>query len=189
MAIGLVSDEEFFKELKSGSIKSDSTPRVEVLEPEHGRKPGDVNIPDSLRQIIGEEAAINGRQEALKLAAQFGVSSSSVSAYAKGSTSTTSYHQPSSSILTHINKSKERAVKRASKTLNSALSAISQDKLDYADAKDLSSIAKDMSAIIKNLEPAKESDSPEAKSAPQFVIYAPQFRDERSFEVINQSNE
>jgi len=67
--------------------------------------------------------------------------------------------------------------------LKAALGAISQEKLDYTDARDLSGIAKDMSVIIKNLEPQQVVNE-DAKQTPQFVIYAPSFKDERSFEVI-----
>jgi transcriptional regulator with XRE-family HTH domain len=181
MPIGIVSDESFESELRAVS-----SPKVTV-EPiiPKGRKSGDNNVPDSLRQIIGEESVINGRDSALQLASDFGISPSSVSAYANGSTSTKSYDSPSKSIISHINRSRARASKKAGKVLSAALEAISQEKLDYADATDLSGIAKDMSVIIKNLEPAKEVPSDDSAKAPQFVIFAPQFRDERSFEVID----
>lgn len=196
MPIGLVSDDAFNQELQNlvpskgdrvekDMVPSISVPSTEILDiPARGRNEGDVNVPDSLRQIIGEESVINGRQSALGLAGLFGISPSSVSAYAKGATSTASYDSPSKSIISHINKSRKRAIKKAQATLDAALGAITQDKLDYTDAKDLSGIAKDMSVIIKNLEPQPESTvSPEANT-PQFVIFAPQFRDERSFESI-----
>jgi len=191
MPIGLVSDDELAKEIESLSpkkvvpsvVKSD----VEIIDKSpRGRAEGDVNVPDSLRQIIGEESVINGRESALALARDFGISASSVSAYANGATSTTTYDQPKSSIISHINKSRLRASKKAGKVLSAALEAISQDKLDYTDAKDLASIAKDMSVIIKNMEPPVQSDqaSDVNSRGPQFVIFAPQFRDERSFETI-----
>lgn len=191
MPIGIVSDLDLNKELDSLSTpKKKVVPSVPsdalVIDiPTRGRDEGDVNVPESLRKIIGEDAVINGRQSALALAQSFGISPSSVSAYAKGATSTASYDSPKSSIVNHINKSRQRVVKRASKTLNSALSAISQEKLDYSDAKDLAGIAKDMSVIIKNMEPQQvQSDESAGSKTPQFVIYAPTFRDERSFETI-----
>lgn len=191
MALGLSSDADFDLELARLSGKRVSSPPspspspqvVDIEKP--GRKEGDVNVPDSLRKIIGETAVIDGRQAALQVARDFGVSPSSVSAYAKGATSTTSYNQPKSDIISHINKSRQRAIKKASKTLNQALGAITQDKLDYADASDLSGIAKDMSVIIKNLEPASNHGTElDGVKTPQFVIYAPQFKTEQSFEVI-----
>ena len=150
-----------------------------------GRKDGDVNVPDSLRKIIGETSVIEGRQAALNIAKDFGISASSVSAYAKGATSTTTYDSPTKSIIGHINKSRARAVSKAQKTLNAALESITQDKLDYTDAKDLSGIAKDMSVIIRNLEPTQPAASQSEDKGTQFVIFAPQFRREESFEVIN----
>lgn len=190
MAIGVVSDDEFFAEFQPKTVDTESSkesshPDALIIEKTHkGRQEGDNNVPDSLRQIIGETAVIDGRQEALALASQFGISPSSVSAYANGATSTKSYDTPAKSIISHINKSRKRAIKKASLTLNSALEAITQEKLDYADADKLSGIAKDMSVIIKNLEPKVES-SPEQTNQPQFVIFAPQFRKEETFEIIN----
>jgi predicted transcriptional regulator len=189
MPIGLVSNEEFERELGSRQSESiDTHEKSELTEDKtRGRKEGDVNVPESLRKIIGEESVINGRSAALSIARDFGISDSSVSAYAKGATSTTTYDSPVQSLINHINKSRQRAIKKASTTLNKALGSITQDKLDYADAKDLSAIAKDMSVIIKNLEPKEEvnNDASAQARAPQFVIFAPQFRKEESFEVID----
>jgi len=195
MSIGLVSDDDFQQELERLSSTPTLPTRnppptgvhpesavVEVLD-KPGRKEGDNNVPDSLRQIIGEDAVINGRQSALSLASQFGISPSSVSAYAKGATSTTTYDTPSKSIIQHINKSRRRAISKAQKTLNGALEAITQEKLDYSDPKDLASIAKDMTVVIKNLEPPVPQQS-DGSNQPQFTIFAPTFRDERSFETI-----
>lgn|SRR6188768_147476 len=190
MPIGIVSDDDLALELErlnKGKKKSESivqTPEI-VDIPTKGRNEGDVNVPESLRKIIGETALLDGRQSALQLAEQFGLSKSSVSAYTKGATSTTTYNEPNKEIISHINKARQRAIKKASRTLNGALEAISQDKLDQTDAKDLSVIAKNMSGIIKDLEPPQTSDSdPSSSNTPQFVIFAPQFRDERSFESI-----
>ena len=193
MPIGLVSDSLLQDELDKLGGGRESERRTEKTRPQTpvvveiekpGRKEGDTNVPESLRKLIADEHLLNGREAALQLASSFGISSSSVSAYAKGATSTTSYNSPNKSLISHINKSRERAVKRASKTLNGALAAITQDKLDYADASDLSGIAKDMSVIIKNLEPQKVETVSEGNKAPQFIIYAPTFKKEESFEVI-----
>jgi len=185
MPIGIISDDVFERELAKLSKKESHVEnKPEIIDIERpGRKEGDNNVPDALRQIIGEESVINGRQSALSLASAFGISPSSVSAYANGATSTKSYNSPVDSIRNHISKSRQRAIKRASKTLDGALSAITQEKLDYTDAKDLSAIAKDMSVVIKNLEPPPQVETP-VSNQPQFVIFAPQFRDERNYEHI-----
>lgn len=184
MPIGIVTDEELQQELDR--LKpAVSTPGGRVtIAPPKGRKTGDVNVPDSLRKLIGEESVINGRDSALALAKDFGISPSSVSAYAKGSTSTTSYNEPKPSLVEHLNKSRARRIKQADKVLSAALGAITQEKLDHTDADKLSGIAKDMSAIIKNLEPQKSNEGGDGKSSPQFVVFAPTFRDERTFESI-----
>ena len=199
MAIGLVSQSDLEKELvnlgvdvgqSTPGIPESDTPTPEVTEGEveqivrRGRARGDNNVPASLRNILAETAMMDGRQAAIELAREFGISPSSVSAYSNGSTSTTTYNQPKSEIISHINKTRERAVKKAGKTLNAALAAITQEKLDYESADKLAGIAKDMSAIIKNLEPQKVEEGDD-KSVPRFVIFAPQFRDERTFESIH----
>lgn len=190
MGIGIVSDSDFEDELSKLSRPRKVVPSVVSIEKEsHGRNEGDNNVPESLRKIIGETAVIDGRKEALSLASAFGISASSVSAYAKGATSTSSYNTPKASIVQHINKSRYRAIKKASVTLNSALNCITQEKLDYTDAKDLSGIAKDMAVIIKNLEPQSVPTIEGGQSSPQFVIFAPTFRDERSFETITVKEE
>jgi len=186
MAMGIVSEEDFLKEIDSLSPKrkdeKESSRRIPI--PEHGRSDGDVNVPESLRKIIGEESVINGRQAGLDLASEFGISPSSVSAYARGASSTTSYNSPSLDRVRHLNKSRARAVNRATRTLNSALGSITSEKLDYADAKDLAGIAKDMSVIIKNLEPQAEPTNQSIEQK-QFVIFAPQIRSEKEFDVID----
>jgi len=186
MPIGIVSDLHFDEELKrlNGGKTKEIKDAVVIEPPARGRKEGDVNVPDSLRKIIGETAVIEGRQAALDLAKDFGISPSSVSAYANGATSTTTYDTPKQSIIQHINKSRARVSKKAQRVLRGALDAITQEKLDYADAKDLAAIARNMSGVIKDMEPPAETKVTEEGKGPQFVIYAPQFRDERSFEVI-----
>jgi len=197
MPIGIVSDEDLFNELNSYKpakplvvppsqvIEAEKIHEGEIIDiPARGRKSGDNNVPDTLRQIIGEDALLNGRESALQIAADFGISASSVSAYTKGSTSTASYHEPKPSIIGHINKARQKAISRAGKTLNNALNAITQEKLDFMDGDKLSGVAKDMSVIIKNLEKQIDPGAESGVKTPTFVIYAPQFKDERSFEFI-----
>ena len=139
-------------------------------------------MPDSLRQIIGETNEIEGREAAVKLAKEFGISSSSVSAYANGATSTKSYDTAKASIRDHINRSKERISKKARRNLNLALENITPEKLANAKLRDLSGLAKDMSGIVKDMEP--NTNSAEAANKPQFIFYSPQFKKEEHFDVI-----
>lgn len=178
MPLGIVSDDDFDSELENDVVSS-----VSIAEKaSKGRALGDVNVPESLRKIIGEDAAINGTKDAMSegsIAHALGISPSSVSAYKRGATS--SNGEAKDDILSHINRGKEKAIKRASRSMHLALSHITPDKLREVKAKDLSSIAKDMSALIKNLEPERE----EAKKNVNFVFFAPRTRDIDSYRVID----
>lgn len=173
--LGIVSDKEFEDELLDDSQNHsgylhERRELVKVIDkPSRGR--GDSNnLPDSLRKIIGEDAAVNGSKDSLgKL---IGVSDSSISAYKNGATSTATYNEPKPDLLAHINRGKEKAIKRATRTMHTALSHITESKLEGAKAKDCAAIAKDMSALIKNLEPEKETD----KRNVVFQFFAPQPR-------------
>ncbi len=192
MAMGIVSDKEFDSELsnvlptKDKSVSREGSNsgipiQGEVVDISKGRGVGNVEVPDSLRKVIGETHATDGRDQAVELAKQFGISPSSVSAYGVGATSTASYEtQPNQSVIT---KAKDRISKRARGKLMSALRHITEDKLGEAKARDLAGIAKDMSAVVKNMDPP-DAKVPGGNSGPTFVFYSPQFRKEESFEVV-----
>ena len=207
MAMGVISDDELARELanisgpvparklppdginssnarsEDGPISSNdapsNTPVIEIL-PSPGRSVNDVNVPNSLRKLIGETGAIEGRQEAIQLANMFGVSPSAASAYAKGTTSTASYGTPKLGILAHINKTKERITKRAHNTLLTTLGEITPEKLKDVKARDLAGIAKDVSVVIKNMEP--EHPEEQKKDRPVFVFYKPEMHTENHYE-------
>lgn len=199
MGMGIVSNLDFESEVKNTgatpSIKNKINPSELVSDSEsvnqaiikevrhNGRGAGNRAVPNGLRKIIGEESVINGRDEALKLASSFGISPSSVSAYANGSTSTASYLEQKDSLVNNLNAAKERVSKRARSKMLLAISHITPEKLADAKVRDLAGVARDMSAVIKNMEPDVAKTTIET-NAPQFVFYAPQFRDERSFDVV-----
>lgn len=182
--MGIVSDDDFDSELQNSSIKlpSPNQPRPEINTVERGRGNGNVAVPDSLRKIIGETNELDGRKEAVELGKTFGISPSSVSAYAKGATSTSSYDKPKEEIVSHIDRAKERISSKARSKLFGALKHMTDDKLQTATVKDLSGVAKDMSVVIKNMEP--DSVSQNNQSNKTFVIYAPQFKKEEAFDTI-----
>lgn len=178
MPLGIVSDADFERELEN----SEPTQKADIIPmPTPGRNPGDNNVPDSLRKIIGETSQIDGRKEALALASAFGISPSSVSAYANGSTSTDSMDKRPN--LPHINGAKERIAKQARNKLRDALRHITSDKLENTKAVDLASIARSMSAVVKEMEPEQEEEK--KKDGPAFVIYSPQFKQENHYEIIS----
>lgn len=176
--MGIVSDEDFEKELGNSNPKSIG--KI-VEKPPKGRGEGSVEVPDALRKVIGETSTTSGRGVATELASNFGISASSVSAYANGAKSTASYDDtPNKGIITGA---KERIQKRARSKLLLALNHLTTDKLEPASAKELAGIARDMSAVVKNME---EPTIPTInnQNGPQFVFYAPQFRKEEHFDVV-----
>lgn len=186
MAMGIVSDDDFDKELAKANptpreVSKDSPITGEVVDmPAKGRGVGNVEVPDSLRKVIGETSITEGRDQAVELARQFGISPSSVSAYNVGAKSTATYDETPN--LPNINKAKERIGKRAGTKLMAAMRHITDEKLGEAKVRDLASIAKDMSVVFKHMEP----DGPKtpANTGPTFVFYSPQFRKEEHYDVV-----
>ena len=178
MPLGIVPDDVFEKEL-GRSVPTE----VKIVEIEKGRGQDNNEVPNSLREIIGEESVINGRKEALELARNFGISPSSVSAYANGSTSTRTYDkQPN---LSKLNNARLRVSDRARKRLLKALSAMDETKLNDSSAVELASVAKSMSGIIKDMEPSQPlSPNGNGNNGATYIFYAPQVRDEKHYDVI-----
>lgn len=193
MPLGIVSDDEFTKELTNSSPnKSEETrPKVvtgEVISPlprghNGGRTPGAVEVPESLKKLIGEEAAINGRQAGLELAKQFGISNSSVSAYSNGATSTASYNTPEVGLKTHIDDSRMRIIRKAKLRLNKTLSEITDEKLAGAKLRDLAVTARALSGVITAMEPNIGQPGSDVVQ-PQFVVFAPTLIKEEHFGTL-----
>lgn len=181
--MGIVSDSDFQKELdKSIPIVKDDviTPGKVTIMDKPGRNEGDNNVPDSLRKIIGETSELDGRQEALALADTFGISGSSVSAYANGSTSTASYDkQPNKPF---IDEGRTRIQTSARKILFRSLKFITDDKLEKESPSALASIARQMSGIVKEMEPENEAEK--NKPLAQFIIMCPPSKSENDYESI-----
>ncbi len=192
MAMGIVSDKEFDTELTkiNPAKREESNSRRSTIDipatitgiPSKGRHEGDVNVPNGLRKLIGDESVTNGRESALELAQNLGISPSSVSAYSQGATSTATYDdRPNRKV---INEAKERISKRARNKLIIALNHITKDKLESARLGEISGLARDMSAIIKNMEPEREDTNTNKSNGPTFIFYAPQVREEKHFDIV-----
>lgn len=184
MGLGIVNDSEFERELsRTVSIVPEQVVNGEIRDKTKlGRDSNEV--PNGLRELIGEESVINGRERAIELADQFGISKSSVSAYANGSTSTNSYNkQPN---LNKLNLARLRVSNRARRTLLSALDHITEDKLSAADAPELATVAKSMSGIVKDMEPESPHNDPSGQgNSPTYIFYSPQVKREEHYDVIN----
>jgi len=171
MPVGLVDDVEFEKEYTS---------IVDIQRP--GRRPGDNNVPSALRQVIAEEAIVNGNDEANKLAEMFGVSKSSTSAYKNGATSTDSYNLPNEKLNLHVNNVKDRIKSKAQSRLIMALNEVTKDKLIGAKLRDIAATAQVMSSIVKNLD--DNGDSGRNINPANFILYAPYIKTENDFRTV-----
>lgn len=193
MPLGVVSREQFEQELSKSNSHEKTVIPSQAITPEiipldkSGRKSNDLNVPSSLRKVIGATAIEDSPKEAVALAQSFGISKSSASAYANGSTSTATYNEGDAELRKHINGSKLRIVRSAKNRLIFALNEITPARLAAAKIKDVSSIAKDMSSIIKDMEPEQSKDAD--VKPPQFVVFAPQFLQENHFETITLNEE
>ena len=183
MAMGIVSNNDFDSELdKLSPTKEPVKVHVPIIVPsiQRGRSKGDVAVPDGLRKIIGDESVTNGREAAVSLARDFGISESSVSAYAKGATSTSSYNdRPNEDV---IKSAKERISRKARSKLMLSLNKMTPESMEGVKARDLAAIAKDMSAVIRNVEPPPKTEV--GPGGPQFIVYSPQFKQENHYEVV-----
>lgn len=179
MPMGIVSDEEFAAELKDSAQVL--VPEILPLE-KPGRKLGDVNVPNFLREVIGETAAIDGRQDALALAEQWGISPSSVSAYRNGATSTATMNkQPN---LEKINRARKAISAQARNKIKLALRHITAEKLEETKPVELASIARSLAGVVKDMEPEDPKDPNGGKDKPQFVVFAPSFKSENHYEAV-----
>lgn len=193
MPMGIVTDKDFDSELKNVQIPK--TPPVtipstkppvlegEVLPIERGRGNGNIQTPDSIRKLIAETAASEGREAALALGKQFGLSESSIAAYSVGAKSTATYHdRPNSGI---VDAARSAVQSRAIVKLKRALHHITDDKLKDAKPRELAGIARDMSAVVKAMEPeTPKADGVNTGGGPAFVFYAPKFRKEEHYETV-----
>lgn len=181
MPLGLVNDDEFLSELNKSS---EPESRGEVINlPSRGRKSGDNNVPDALRNIIGGNAIEEGSKETKELTRAFGISDSSLSAYKNGATSTTTYHTPKPELSKSVNDVRDKITSRAKNRLLKAISHITDEKMRDTKAIDLAGIARNLSAVVKNIEPEAPRVNP--GNGPTFVVFAPPKKREESYEVIN----
>jgi hypothetical protein len=183
MPIGIVSSVEFEKELGGFNEGSVPTKGIIIETPKPGRKTGDFNVPDSLRKVIAETSIEEGSKESKKLAAAYGISGSSVSAYKVGAKSTASYDSPDDGLRSVVKDTKIRISSKAKSRLLKAIQHITDDKLEGAKVRDLAGIAKDLATVVKVMEPeTKEASSTIA--GPTFVFYTPPQKKEEQYETL-----
>lgn len=181
MPLGIVSDEIFEKEVNKEVI-----PKGEIKLPKDlGRGKDNINTPDSIRKLIGDNALTEGRPDTLELAEAFGVSETSVAAYSNGATSLATYNDKNNPLSGFLSKRREKIAKRASSAVLRAIEGITDEKLEAAKAIDLASIAKSLSGVVKDMLPDEsKSNTVNNNTAVKLVVHVPQQVKETAFETI-----
>lgn len=208
MPLGIVSDSDFESEINNSGVdiinstvnKNEvtseprtSNPSSELIQEENPIITSDVltmkrvgrhndvnNVPMSLRKVLSEEHAVNGFQNAKKLADSLGgLSQPTLSTYGRGQVSN---GQSNDDMLNYLNGRKTKISKRALNKLNLALSLIDEDKMLGCDVKELSSVAKDMAIVAKQMEPSVKED--EKKDPVQFHFYSPTIKQENHYDTV-----
>lgn len=159
----------------------EGTVEGKIVQIQRGRGKGNNEVPESLRALLGITSVAEGRRDALDIARELGISPASVSAYANGATSTTTYNRPDGLLKEKVDIVRTDIIKKAQTRLSTSLDNITEDKLSEASLKELAIVGKSLSGIIKDLEPDKANDN---GNAPQVVIYAPQVKQENYYETL-----
>lgn len=179
--IGVADNESFQAELdrltnKTSDKKIDVLPSNEkVVDINRGRTEGRTEISQEARAFISGEVLSGAR--ANDVAKAFGVSESSISAYKKDATSTSSYHKPDKELSELNDASRRRIVGPAQQTLIDAIEAITPEKLNGSKVNVASAVARDMSSIIKNMQP----DAGSTVNNNQVIIYKPRMKEEDDY--------
>lgn len=177
MPMLIIDDSTFEKELNK-FIPAQSVPGGKVIQIDKGRPVGRVEVPETIRKIVAEEAILGTKPQELK--DNFGVSLSSISAYKNGATSTASYNKPDKELKAANDSLITEVTSSARSRLALALEHITADKIEAAKVGTIAQIAKDMSAIVRNLEPT----NPSITNNNQVIVYRPRQKEEDDFEVI-----
>ena len=184
MPIGLVSDDEFQKELDRVSEPKKTikfTKGIVRDAPAKGRGKAK-QVPEPLRKLIGASAISDGNQEAKVLAESLGVNSqSSISAYKNGATSTTTYHDPDKGLAKHVKNARLRVTDGALAKLQLALDHITGEKLEDAKVGTIAHVAAQMATVHKNM---SEGHAEEGHGV-NFVFVTPRQKKEEKYEVID----
>jgi len=179
MPLGEVSNADFDKELiELGIISPNGNDELdeEVIDIQRGRG-HKKETPEETRKEIASEAICGASVKSL--IEEYGISQSSISAYKKGATSTTSYHNPDEELKKSNGEVVDRITGRAQKKLLSAIDAIEFG--DSIKPQTAASIANQLSSVVKNLRP-----DPSAVTINQnkVVVFRPRMKEEDDFQTI-----
>jgi len=177
MPLGITNSDDFETEkAKLGIIPT--AEKAEVININRGRG-NTKEVPEVIREIISEEAIINGNTD--QIAKRFGVSKSSVDAYKNGATSTATYNKPDEK-LTKAN-DELRAVIGTSARLKllEALAEMTPERISKAKIRDIAAITKDLASVARDMDSVAQTTN---NTGIQVTVYAPKLREEAEYEVI-----
>jgi hypothetical protein len=189
MPLGILSDEEFEKELNSYK-DNDKTKSINEHDkdcalikdiPTQGRNEGDTNKPESLRQVIAQ-CKIEGSDDA-EIKEAFKTSTSAINAYTNGKNGTSD--KVNERLAKFVTAARSTITKKASRKLISALDHITEDKISELKANEISVVAKNLSSIINENE---HKNAQIGNLNAQFVIFAPPQKAINDYDVIDVGN-
>lgn len=188
--LGIVSDDDFLAELEKMENKRvvPSLPPIPLIQDikTPGRRTGDIETPEVIRNLIGDTALISGNSEARALAESLGLSKQSADAYSNGATSLGTYNKTDGKLGNFLKNRRKKIAAKASLLAVNAIDGITEDKLAEASATELAAIAKSAAAIVKDMLPEDKNALNNGNSPTvQFVIHAPQIAREEKFDVID----
>lgn len=178
MPLGILSDEEFNKEVNNNNNNVVSKNVVIKEINKSGRNEGDVNKPESLRKVIAE-CKVNGAADS-DIMEVFKTSPSSINAYSNGKNGTN--EERNEKLTSFVKMMRGKITKRASRKLIVALDSLTEDKIKESKGTEISVIAKNLSAIISENEHKQEQLG---NLNAHFHIYSPPQKSLDKYEVID----
>lgn len=144
---------------------------VSIAKPVRGRE-----LPDFMKEMIGTLGRI---QKQADVAEEFGVTRGDVNRYSQGKVGATTT-RVDEELRAKIDSNLGIVQEKASDKLLKALDLLTTEKLAGEKPRNIASIARDLSAVIDRARPKNETNVLNA----QVIVYAPQQREEKSYEVI-----
>jgi predicted transcriptional regulator len=175
MGMLIVKDEEF--ELELNRLNKSNEAQVIPL-PKKGRPDNCREVPEALRNQIAHDS-INKHGTAKEIANAYGISQSSVNAYAGGATSTSRLVE--GKLDEKLIENNRKIGRFAQVKLSKALKFMTDSKLESAKATELSTIAANMAKVVEKTTPKV----PENVVNNNIVFYSPQQIGEGNFETID----
>lgn len=178
MPIGIINKHDYEREVnpnKDNNIPANNNfpaRSVDIIIDKTKGRGNKSETPEEIRSLIAQESLLGTSSS--QLSKEFNVSESSVSAYKKGATSTTTYNEGDKKLKNKNNIFRDRIVRRAGRLSISALDSISVDDFKNASLTDKANVAKQMASIVKDMSIVDNEN--DKLSNVQIVIHAPAMR-------------